>query len=73
MAAPHMTAKIQKAFKEHIADISANDLEQFVKIPDTQPGGLATSFTFNKNPDFHLAFLGVSTKSPTPSNTKKLS
>ena len=35
MAAPHMTSKIRKALKEYIENIPTDDLEQFVKIPDT--------------------------------------
>ena len=54
-----MTTKIRKALNEYIETIPADDLELFVKIPDTQPGHLDTNYNFDSE-DFHLAFLGVS-------------
>ena len=65
MAAPHMTTKIRKALKEYIENIPTDKLEQFVQVPDTQPGDLDTNYEFGSR-DFYLAFLGVSSSLQSP-------
>ena len=69
MAAHHMTAKIRKALEEYIEDIPTDQLEEFVQVPDTQPGRIVTKYKFASQ-DFQLAFLGVSPSLQSPRNRR---
>ena len=44
-----MTTKIRKALKEYIENIPTDKLEQFVQVPDTQPGPLNTDYEFGSS------------------------